>query len=125
MQGFIPLSFNASLNQSASCPRSASNLWQAAQKRGGPRVVTDLARSHEEADRAAISTKLPKWRALPADQQWWPADVGFRLCSGGEEVLRAALIELQHLMGQPEGIRRLCPIEIYGFGPAAERRFFF
>lgn len=55
-----------------------------------------------EFGRAAIATKLPKWHSLRDDQQWWPADVGFRLCSGGEEPLRAALIDLQHLMGQPE-----------------------
>lgn len=55
-----------------------------------------------ELGRALIATKLRKWRSLPEDQQWWPADVGFRLCVGGEEGLRAALSELQHLMGQPE-----------------------
>ena len=55
-----------------------------------------------ELGRAAIATKLPKWRSLPDNQQWWPADVGYRLCSGRGEALRAALTELQHLMGQPE-----------------------
>lgn len=61
-----------------------------------------------ELGRAAIATKLRKSRSLPEDQQWWPADVGFRLCVGGEEGLRAALTELQHLMGQPrEGPRKI------------------
>lgn len=55
-----------------------------------------------EFGRAAIATKLRKWRSLPDDQQWWSADVGFRLCMGGEEGVRVALTELQHLMGQPE-----------------------
>lgn len=55
-----------------------------------------------ELGRAAIATKLPKWHVLPDNQQWWPSDVGFRLCLGGEEALRAALTELQQLMGLPE-----------------------
>lgn len=87
-----------------------------------------------ELGRAAIATKLPKWRSLRSDQQWWPADVGFRLCSGGEEALRAALIDLQHLMGQPEeGPRKIfgglhdllavdpCPEELLPFRDILQR----
>ena len=90
-----------------------------------------------EFGRAAIATKLPKWRALRDDQQWWPADVGFRLCSGGEEALRAALIELQHLMGEPEeGPRKIfgglqdllavdpCPEEFQPFRNILQRHIF-
>ena len=55
-----------------------------------------------ELGRAAIATKVRKWRSLSDDQQWWPADVGYRLCSGGEAGLRSALTELQHLIGKPE-----------------------
>ncbi|WP_265500366.1 hypothetical protein [Paracoccus beibuensis] len=55
-----------------------------------------------ELGRAAIATGVLKWRSLPDDQQWWPADVGYRLCSGGEQALRAELTGLQHMMGQPE-----------------------
>jgi hypothetical protein len=57
MQGFIPLSFNASLNQSASQPpvgQQPFDLRQVAKEYGGTHVVTDLACSHEESDRAAI-----------------------------------------------------------------------
>ncbi len=81
-----------------------------------------------ELGRAAIATTVPKWRALRDDEQWWPADVGFRLCTGGEEALRVALVDLQHLMGRPEeGPRKifgglhdlfaadLCPEELQPF----------
>jgi len=39
--------------------------------------------------------------------------------------LKDKLEELEARKAELERIRRLCPIEIYGFGPAAERRFFF
>lgn len=87
-----------------------------------------------ELGRAAIATKLPKWRSLRDDQQWWPTEVGFRLCSGGEEPLRAALIDLQHLMGRPEeGPRKIfgglhdllavdpCPEELQPFQNILQR----
>jgi hypothetical protein len=69
MQGFIPLSFNASLNQSALAgslePVALTGsmapvgqhplcIWQAAQKGSGTGVVADLVSRHEEADRAAF-----------------------------------------------------------------------
>lgn len=87
-----------------------------------------------ELGRAAIATKLPKWRSLRDDQQWWPTDVGFRLCSGGEEPFRAALIDLQHLLGKPEeGPRKIfgglhdllamdsCPEELQPFRDILQR----
>jgi len=90
-----------------------------------------------ELGRAAVATKLPKWRVLRDDQKWWPADVGFRLCSGGEEALRTALTELQHLMGQPEeGPRKIfcglhdllavdpCPEELQPFRDILQRHIF-
>jgi hypothetical protein len=69
MQGFIPLSFNASVNQSALAgslePVALTGsiapvgkhplcIWQAAQKGSGTGVVADLASRHEEADRATL-----------------------------------------------------------------------
>ena len=69
MQGFIPLSFNASLNQSAlagslepvaltgsiaSVGQQPLRLWQAAQQSRRTRVIADLACCHVEPDRAAI-----------------------------------------------------------------------
>lgn len=90
-----------------------------------------------ELGRAAIATKLPKWRVLGDDQKWWPADVGFRLCSGCEEALCAALIDLQHLMGRPEeGPRKIfgglhdllavdpCPEELQPFQDILQRHIF-
>lgn len=90
-----------------------------------------------EFGRAAIATKLPKWRSLRDDQQWWPTEFGFRLCSGGEEPLRAALIDLQHLMGKPEnGPRKIfgglhdllavdpCPEELQPFQDILQRHIF-
>jgi len=57
IQGFIPLSFNVFLNRSSSWPRSAKSRsaeGRLTKKRGRARVIADLTRRHEEADRTAI-----------------------------------------------------------------------
>ena len=63
-----------------------------------------------ELGRAAIATRIPKSRKLRPDHAWWPLDVGFSLCSRGEEALSRSFFELQGLMGCPE----MGPRKIFG-----------
>ncbi|MTH60906.1 TniQ family protein [Paracoccus litorisediminis] len=55
-----------------------------------------------ELGRAAIATKLPKWKKLAPEDLWRPSSVGFDLCQSGEAGLLAALTQLQQMMGKPE-----------------------
>ena len=87
-----------------------------------------------ELGRAAIATDLRRSPAIPEDLHWWPAAIGYRLCAGGKADLCAALVGLQHLMGDPgEGPRKIfgdlydllardpCPEELLPFRSILQR----